>query len=190
MYGGAVYVYSSSTTVKTTIHNCKFIKNEATASKSEQLFGGGALFLHVRNGDASGNTFYKNKGGTIKVINTFENKYSMLLDNNCPTFLVSKCEFVKDIDSNRLFFYVAGNNGAKFVINDCVFSGNLHKGAHYIEGVSLSKESHKLQINKCKFSNDSKSSLNLGDCDSYLSINLKNQIFNYDINKKKRSLLC
>ena len=157
LYGGAVFVQTSSPTVTATIRNCIFKENEATAPLSEKMSGGAALYLNVRNGLVVDNEFIKNKGNSIKVVNTFDTRYAMLLDVSHPSVLVSKCKLENNLDSSCLFFYVGGNNGVKFEVNDCLFFGTLNEGNHYIDGLSLSKDSQKLHVSNCKFSSDSKS---------------------------------
>lgn len=180
LYGGAVYIRASSPSVTATIRNCMFKDNEATAPNTDSMNGGSALYLNVRNGLVQNNEFSGNKGNLVKVVNEFDNKYAMLLDFVSPSVLMTKCKFENDDDSSSTLFYVAGNNGVKFEVKECIFFGSLSEGGHHIDGLSLSKDSHKLHLNKCKFSLDSQSIMNLNADNSYLSFDLKNQVFNFD----------
>ena len=199
LYGGGVYVCSSSESVPVKVSNCEFTKNEATAAKSGStvFWGGSALFVNAKAGSLTNNIFSENKGsGAVKIINEFDKDNSkLLLHNDLPSFLLSDSRFVNTLDSSCLLFYVAGNNGVNCEVKNCIFSGALQKGSHYIDGVSLSKESKKLHVSKCKFAADSHSSLNMNSDNDFLSVNLKNQVFNFDQiikndnNGKKASLL-
>lgn len=58
-------------------------------------------------------------------------------------------------------------------MNDCTFTCNLTKGAHYIDGHSLTKEKPNLYINSCNYSTNEEGELN----NKFAKIDLRNQVF-------------
>ena len=83
-YGGTVYIRSKYECSPVTIRNCKFESNEALSkNKRDNLFGGSAVYLNVREGNIINCAFNRNigKGGAVKLINEFEDSKSSLLQS-------------------------------------------------------------------------------------------------------------
>ena len=61
--------------VKLGFNDCTFISNEATRTKpknEDPAFGGGAVYMSVKNSNVSNCTFKKNIGSGVKIYNDFE----------------------------------------------------------------------------------------------------------------------
>ncbi|KAK8854425.1 hypothetical protein M9Y10_016987 [Tritrichomonas musculus] len=192
--GGAVYIRSVYECSPVSIKSCIFEKNEVlqrtSRDKNDNLFGGSAAYLNVRDGTVFNCSFHHNtgKGGALKLVNNFDtDSKSVLLHHflNRYSVVVSDCLFETDDKQTSSVFYYGGKFGSEFQISNCEFVGVLDKDAHHIDGVRTSKKAPKLTILNCKFSDDYKSSLN--NKDNYLSINLKEQVFGSDSVQQKES---
>lgn len=182
-YGGAAYIYSSSPKSSARIHYCSFVGNIAKAPKSttHNNFGGSAVYLMISDGDLLSNTFTANKGpgGTLKIINDFPNdKSARILGfyNSKGSVIIADCSFEIEKDSDCSLFYTRGNNGAKFELQRCHFTGKLNQGSHYIDGNVISESSPELVVKSCVFASDLKNSINL-DNKKFMSIDVKSQVF-------------
>ena len=65
-------------------------------------------------------------------------------------------------------------------MSKCSFTGDLAKSSHYIDGENRDNNSPKLVVRKCKFSNTMEKALNLNRYNEYLSIDLKDHVFEFD----------
>ena len=182
--GGAAYIYSSSELNVVTIINCIFKENAALGKTTDDHFGGSAIYLIAFRGILERNSFRRNSGvgGTTRIINIFEykanNKLMILENEKQPSLVISKCLFDIHSGSDCSLFYVAGKHGSLVELKDSTFIGDLPPKSHYISGTMIDKEAPKLLVNNCKFASDSKKSIN---SISILNMNMKNQVFNYNI---------
>ena len=94
---------------------------------------------------------------------------------------MSDCLFEIDPKSSCSIYYSRpknmNENAVKVILNDCVFKGQLAKGAHHIDGVENDGEKSKLIIQSCKFASDKKLALNLKNL--MVSLDFNKQQFNY-----------
>ncbi|KAK8839796.1 hypothetical protein M9Y10_031504 [Tritrichomonas musculus] len=187
-YGGAIYIYSSSSDNIVQVSHCTFTDNRASATSSDgtELYGGGAIFLSSRRGKVVSNTFNGNEGGggVLKIYNVFtsETKSSKLMKLfNADTLSISECTFDIGKKSDCCLFYVCGGNGANVELLKCKFNGNLQSGFYYINGKTIANNGPKLFVKKCTFAQSSAASINLKD---YMEIDLKDQLFNFEMPEK------
>lgn len=191
-YGGAIYVYSSSVNNLVMIKHCNFINNKATqpiAPKTKS--GGSAIFLTARRGDVGFNTFVSHDDAetVFRIYNKFDKEtQAMNLDSSHKDgFVVSDCIFEKNKCLKASLFYTTDSNGSPFELINCKFLDNLQQGAHYIDGLSLSRNSPKLSVKRCKFSSNLKNSFN--ENNNFMSVDLNDQVFSsYSDDVKKESL--
>lgn len=188
-YGGAVYVRSCHVDCPVTIKYCYFQLNEIvpkTTSENNDLFGGSAIFLTVLSGDILNCTFKKNIGigGGVKIYNKFDTNTlkRTLFDkivNRRNSFLIADCNFENQGEIQSASIYYHGDkSGTEIEIKNCIFKGSLGKDTYYIDGKQVGKDSIKLNVKNCMFFDNYKKSLNFEG--NYLSINLKDQVFNFE----------
>lgn len=185
-YGGGFYIYSNNWNNRVTIKQCTFTENKVYAEEAEgKKYGGSGVYVTSRKGTIKQNMFIDNMGpgSTLKKDNNFDEDATVslkMLDEE--PFTISNCHFKILDNSNSAVFYVKGKNGNLVELSDCTFEGNLAKGGHFIDGVSISNDSPKMIIKSCKFlSNES---------DSLLSVALttnRNDAFVNSLRREKRT---
>lgn len=190
-YGGAVYIYSESSSTTVSIKSCVFTKNSASEEEKEnQLFGGCAIYLTALIAKVLRCRFSGNIGTSVKLINEFEKTLdggSFILLSNSYFVLIAECEFTDTDDlSTSSLYYLRGKNAVSAELSDCSFTEKLMPGAHIIDGASTSESGHKLTVKNCEFDDTKensigylgKSSLNANNkISSYISIDFKDQVF-------------
>ncbi|KAK8871338.1 hypothetical protein M9Y10_007058 [Tritrichomonas musculus] len=177
-YGGVAYIYSSQLSNTVEFVSCKFYYNVATVEEAEDdLCGGSAIFLSSKIGFVKRCTFRNN---TVKLLNDYNTNSKSLLDEK-HSFSIINCNFDISSDSKYALFYSAGIDGIKIELENCVFSGDLDDDAHFIDGRLLKKNSPKLAIKSCKFSSPSNKVFNSSPDNQFVSVNLKEQEFNYEL---------
>lgn len=191
--GGAVYIYCVSERSTIRIATCNFTDNQALAPKADEYFGGSGAFLTCINADLIEDSFNRNKGdgGALKLFEKFDepDTGSLILSIfNKRSILVSRCSFEIESTSDCSLFYFGGRSDIKVELMDSIFEGNLAENSHHINGLVTSKDAAKLDVKNCRFSNDFLKSIRMDKKNNYISINLKNQIFegqkmNDNINK-------
>ncbi|KAK8840069.1 hypothetical protein M9Y10_031004 [Tritrichomonas musculus] len=189
-YGGAIYIYSSDESSIVSISKCSFTKNEAKLNDSENdLFGGCAIFLTVINGYVKKCRFKNNFGigGSLKISNNFSFS-SSFLDDSMNSLIISDCAFEINEKSMNSVFYLGGNNAPRIELNNCVFSGKLLDDANHIDGKSISKNAPKLIVNSCTFDSDYKEKLKFIQNKDFISIKIKNQIFEINHVQKEKMM--
>ncbi|KAK8896790.1 hypothetical protein M9Y10_014708 [Tritrichomonas musculus] len=193
-YGGAIYVYANSYNNKVLIQKCTFTENIAKAQSTSSHYGGSAIYLTARKGKLYKNKFVRNigPGGSVKLYNKFEeneqNKMKLLDNSNDQlSFIISSCSFEIEKETDCSLFYYAGSNGVPFELYDCSFSGNLKSGSHHINGQNAAKDTHKLVIKACKFSSNAKDSINMDSANNFISVDLKQQVFDGQDAKKVKT---
>lgn len=178
-YGGAVYVYSHSKKNVVKIHYCSFEGNTASEGyKADNLYGGSSAYVIARTITVLNNKFRNNNGeGDFRIVNNFKTPAtgSLFFLNN-DKLLIADCQFEVGSKSTCALYFYGGNYGASYELRKCSFSGELAPGCHFIDGQSVSKNSAKLIVKKCRFSTDYKRALNLNNND-YLSVDLNDQVF-------------
>lgn len=192
VYGGAVYIYSSSDKSSAIIKSCTFESNENVQDDTnlveKNLFGGSAVFMTVKQGQLMRNKFYRNigNGGCVKLYNNFDDDAKLqYLEKKKNIVWISDCLFEIDERSNCSILYVGGKYSSVNEIKNCVFTGSLSKGNHYIDGQMLLNDSPKMRIRSCKFASELKNSVNQDSKNDFASFDIKNQIFNYKKNDNK-----
>ena len=70
--------------------------------------------------------------------------------------MISGCTFDSVENSDCSLFYSSKLISSKVIIDDCIFTGNLAKGSHFINGKIINSEIPSLYINSCKFSANTK----------------------------------
>ncbi|KAK8887504.1 hypothetical protein M9Y10_038552 [Tritrichomonas musculus] len=78
--------------------------------------------------------------------------------------------------SKYSIFYLGGNHAIPLKLENCIFKGKLENGAHYIDGDLTNKDSPKLFIQSCIFSDDKKYALSLEANDDFVSKRLNGHI--------------
>lgn len=194
-YGGAAYIYSKSKKNHVDIHYCTFINNVASSEiTSDNLYGGSSLYLIARKMSVLNSHFKSTSGYDIRIVNNFNQitssskSFSFVKSND--KIIIADCNF--EVSKNTLcsIFFVRGNNGVPYEINRCTFTGDLAHNAYYIDGQTISKDSPKLIVKKCKFASNFKKALNLDPFNDFLSVDLNDQFFDVydpDINEMKTS---
>lgn len=172
---------------------CTFTSNVALAPEVEGTkCGGSAMFLSVRKGRIKQNNFYDTEGtgSIVKLYNKFdEDQFSLKLLNKNEGLIISGCKFEINNQNSCCIYYLTGNTGTNVELIDSSFTGFLTKGFHYIEGKSLSNNSPKMIVKKCRFSNTLSNALNKDYSMSYLQIDFKDQVFDADgLRESKKSL--
>ncbi|KAK8840437.1 hypothetical protein M9Y10_030642 [Tritrichomonas musculus] len=186
-FGGAVFIKSVAEINVVTIISCTFTGNKATATQGN--FGGSALYLCVKNGVVSYCTFDSNKGpgGSVKVVNDFEQQSAKLFSKKQAQLLLSECTFKINKDLSSSVFYVRGREGPKFIISKCMFTGKVSQNAHHIDGVVLEKTAPLLFVKDCKFAGSAMNAIDVNK--GFSSIDLHNQVFEYEEKEKSASKL-
>ena len=179
-YGGAVYVRSRSENVQVLIANSTFDSNVLFDRKENEKFGGSAVYFYVRNGNVESCKFNKNKGkgGALKIMNDFDSEKSFvknLLGLHQNRISINDCSFDDKDQSSSSIYYVGGKHASKLAVTNCVFTGILNKGTHYIDGHLIVKESPKISVKTCVFNGDQMSAFNLKN--DFISIDLNNRVF-------------
>ena len=159
-YGGAIYAFSDKEENEIKIVSCKFEKCEALIQPSESgsvLYGGSAIYMHVKNGAVNDCIFINNIGNIIKVNNNFDDSAKHLMNLIETSFSINNCVFEtsKPSSSSSLYYIRGDQHEIQFEVKNCVFKGELLNGTHYIDGVKLGNKkdrSSKLRIESCKFS--------------------------------------
>lgn len=184
VFGGGAYIYSKQALVE--IDTCNFNNNELLppGQNSGNFYGGSALYMSTLHGTTSQVTF-NGCHGTVVKINTDMNARPALSSSshsskgNQKSVLFSHCTFNADESTTSSIYYIRGKSDESlFKVSECVFKGQLSKGAHHIDGKFASNIAPKLLVTLCKFSTNSKNALNFDPNNDYLSINLNDQIFN------------
>lgn len=196
--GGGCYIYSNLITNSITITNCLFsqnsIKESQDASSKNELRGAeSGVFMNAMRGSIRRCQFIDNKSeGSCTILNDFSNdeqskkNIKILSENNDENLvLISDCTFKINAKSKSSLFYVGGKYGSNAELRNSVFKGNLDDGAHRIDEKSFTIDAHKLIVKSCTFSHGVQKSLNYDQNNSFLSIDLKNQIFDYSYEIKK-----
>ena len=125
----------------------------------------------------------------MKVYNNFQsNSKSVrnILDDNDP-FVIVGCEFNIKQNSKYSLYYIGGKIATPVKLENCIFTGKLQNGAHYIDGELISKNSPKLIVKSCKFDHNNNNAMNLEDNNNFISKSLLNYIIDID-NVKDRKL--
>ena len=184
-FGGAVFINSVSEVNVVNIISCKFKDNRATATKGN--FGGSALYLSVKNGTIYDCSFESNKGpgGIIKVVNDFTDMNAKVLGNQQAQLILSDCSFKINKDLSASIFYIRGREGPKVTVCNCLFTGEVAKNAHHIDGVVFEKTAPPLVVKNCKFVCSMTNAINIKN--EFSKIDLNNQIFEYKENEKSSS---
>ena len=180
-FGGGIYIYSLSEKIPANIESCNFEGNEVFDNKANTngLFGGSAICLTIKCKSSILNSKFKRnigRGGSCKIDNNFDNKpknnnnvfRSNLLSNKrirnndaSSSLIISNCNFEMNDESSCSIYYVQGKTKSnKAEVKNCVFSGNLDKNAHYIDGEFNGNDVPNLKIQECRFSSDKKGAVN------------------------------
>ena len=172
-YGGAIYIYSSSSLNIIQITKSRFFSNEASLTPTaDGIIGGSAMYLVINRGSISGCSFKQNKGpGSVTLINDFQSSSSLFLSNDYSVS-IDDCSFENDKSS---IFFQSGMLSPSVQVRRCVFSGKLEKGSHHIEGKLIVKNAPKLVVSDCTFSGSAKEALGLNE--EFLSVDMKKQVF-------------
>lgn len=196
-FGGAVYIYSSSKNNQAIVRNCIFTNNDAYLTKANSedgKYGGSAIFMTARNGLLSSNILRGNKGDTaVKLYNHFdkeeESNKLKILENDQAKVLISNCKFEISKESSSCLYYFLGNDASPFELRGCSFSGKLASNAHYIDGQAINKLGPKLIVKSCRFAIlDSKKAFNMNSMKEFLSVDLKDQVFEASEFDEKKGL--
>ncbi|KAK8865060.1 hypothetical protein M9Y10_010590 [Tritrichomonas musculus] len=192
-YGGAVYLYSSSRKNTVKVKYCNFIGNTATSTSNDAQFGGSAIYVTARKGVISNNIYRGNQGdgGDLKIYNRFPNEENSnrlsLLDNKEEgSVVISDSTFEIGKKADCCLFYLCGDKGTNVELQRCVFSGPLGSNSHYINGKSISKDGPKIVVKRCKFSYDSTKAFNSDQYNEFMSIDLKDQDFEFNGSEIKK----
>ncbi|KAK8848040.1 hypothetical protein M9Y10_019094 [Tritrichomonas musculus] len=183
-YGGAVYIQYKSERVPVRVTKCDFIKNTLTDPSSTSAKGS-AFFLKTRKSQVNRCKFIENSGGSSvlefqsisnegRATNLNENEFLDIFDS----FSISESKFEVTKTSMSSLRFIPGNIKTHFIINKCIFIGDLADNAYHIEGQwnDVTKQQLSMKINACKFSTDYKRSLNL---DPSQNVDLNNLVFDY-----------
>ena len=182
-YGGALYIYSVSSLNLVTVAYCNFENNHATAAVSTTAkYGGSGAFITARSSIILNNHFSDNQGPGPDL--RIYNRYSTTLNDqpiknaNLGHIIISNCMFEIGKNSQSSLFYDHGNDVPSIELVDCEFSGNLAPGSHFIDGhAPTNNNSPKLAVKGCKFDSNVKDALNLDPNNSFMTVDLKDQIF-------------
>lgn len=171
----------------TLIHYCKFISNTATSTvNNEKLFGGSSLYLTARTMSILNNYFNLNKGegSDVRIVNNFNKNLNSISSKirrlSNEAVVIENCQFNINNKLDSSLFFIRGNYGPKFELRRCTFMGDLKDGAHFIDGQSISDNSPKLIVKKCRFAADVKRALNLDKSNEFLSVDLNDQVFDFN----------
>ena len=186
-YGGAVYIYSSSSRVPVKVLNCKFNNNEVIETSGQEITGGSAVYLRVKNALVHGCKFTDNKGSdnVLKIVSRFDAKKISrgLSFKTIPVkdeIAINECMFNSNLHSMSSIQLVIGRSDSLIEINKCVFIGELNEGSHYIDEKVVDKSNLQvLKIKSCKFAADQMKSLNLDPRHHPSLIQMDEQVYNY-----------
>lgn len=174
------------------MHILTFAFNEILPVKENTLTGGSAIYLQAKRALTIRCAFKQNKGDcSVKVDNDFDNVAIPVIKKlfSTPSVLFKDCTFEIDPSSYSSLSYIRGAKKATNVdVQECIFTGELAKGAHHIYANSLYKNAEfpKLRIKSCKFSSNQENSIN-DFSNSLVSFDARNQIFNYNGENDLRS---
>ena len=186
VFGGAAYVCSPTAPVY--IVNCNFndLHLLEPGENAGEYHGGSALFLSFEYGSVRNNNIKRCDGTAIKVHPRFDYKPSSFFffkstKASQKVVTIERCTFEANEKTDASIYFIRGSNaGTSFNIVQCDFIGTLKEGSHFIDGRSISNKSPKLFVTKCKFASSSKNAINMNSYDEFLSIDLKDQVFNED----------
>ena len=201
-YGGAVYIYCGSKKVPVSVNTCTFTGNELIPNNNAEddnlKTGGKSIFVVAKKGRINNCNFKKKQGSTttsstedLKFVGKFDEDDYLVSKSSARglsndyigdgLFSITKCKFEIDEKSRSAISYLTGKSATKLEIKDCIFTGDLHDGAHYITEKIIGNESPKMIVKSCKFAADSKNSLNVDLRNNLISGN----VFNYDNSEER-----
>ena len=198
-YGGAVYIYCGTPKAPAKVSSCEFSGNQLLPnSETDHLhIGGKAIFVVAKRGKISECKFHENpgEGEDMKIITTFDEDDYLLKDNHRKisikeveeeeyqydeSFMISNCHFDTDKQSRNSIYSFAGKHGTKVEVQNCIFTGDLSEGSHYISEKVMPDASSRMIVKSCKFASDSENSMNLNPINAQTSGN----VFNYQYSKE------
>ena len=188
-FGSAVYIYSPLESCNVEIISCIFDSNQIISSSTSKL-SGGALYLTAKTAVVLYCDFKNNKGrgGGFKITDDFdllpENNLRMLhsfgyYNYSKGSVVVSKCSFEISSNSDSSLFYENERPSIKVEISHCSFKGKLAKGAHYINGKSMTNGNHNLLIKSCQFSANQQEAIS----SKFIKVDLSYDMLNNKFNK-------
>ena len=183
--GGAIYINSETWKSTVVISHCKFARNKASASKKDDKYGGGAVYLRTSNGLFSFNEFTGNKGigGALKIVDPSSSSNSKLLSSSMKrwgifkSLIISNSRFEIDSDSDCSLFFESGNSNTEFKLIHSTFTGKLGPNSHHIDGIRNKKQETKLVVEMCEFDSDEKNAINMKNNNNFASIDFTKQVF-------------
>lgn len=196
--GGGIYVRSTTEKNQATISNCEFLRNTAEGTKSDNLFGGSAVYLMISNCVMNNNLFSKNKGvgGNLKIVDVKSHTSAQKLENSNDGYsyrksgyvLISNSKFEIAKDADCSLFFESGNSRTEFVIESSSFTGNLAPNSFHIDGYRSKEQETKIIVERCSFDSDSKRAINLNAQNQFAVFDLKKQVFmkNESVSEKNK----
>ncbi|KAK8834389.1 hypothetical protein M9Y10_019119 [Tritrichomonas musculus] len=188
IFGGAVYIYCNQESNTVQVLQCTFENNVASKVQTDdQLFGGSAIYLSVYNCDVIACKFSKNIGTGVKFDSSFDRSTNSIKLSKTGVS-IENCVFEMNDKSSSSIFYVHSNRKqVEMNVKDCIFTGNLAKNAHHIDGTSIVNkiDAPKINIEFCKFSTDEKTALNLNR--RLVRYDAKSQEFNFHNSIEKKA---
>lgn len=146
-YGGALYIYSTSSYTDVLINYCKFDSNSAGAK------GGSALYYCVSKGKIKNCEYINNKGGSIiKVVDPSRlSQLTLLSSSQAESINFFNCNFVSNSQSKESIYFASKSGQKNIKMVKCNFNGKLAKGVNYIDGELPENNKPAILLRDCKF---------------------------------------
>ncbi|KAK8899127.1 hypothetical protein M9Y10_001428 [Tritrichomonas musculus] len=148
-YGGALYVYSTSSNGDILISFCRFSSNTASPKG-----GGSALYFCSNKGKIKNCEFIDNKGGSaLKIVEPSQASKSIKLASPSQTESISffNCNFLSNKESKESIYFASRSGSKTISIVKCTFKGKLAKGINYIDGELTDNKQPAIHLYDCKF---------------------------------------